>query len=133
MYTEISSETHHSVNTCDTDDKDPQPVKRRKPRAAPAVTPAICHKHTPELRLGAPSPLVATTPELTMPNPRLIMDVRRLSLIIATTMPRELLGVHLRQRRRYHLLSIGNCPFTAFSNAPRSGVRRRTILSLNCY
>jgi hypothetical protein len=40
-HTEISSETHYSVNTddtCDTDDEDPRPAKRRKPRSAPAVT-----------------------------------------------------------------------------------------------
>ena len=40
-HTEISSETHHSVNTddtCDTGDEDPRPAKRRKPRSAPAVT-----------------------------------------------------------------------------------------------
>jgi hypothetical protein len=73
MHTEISSDTHYSVNTddnhntCDTDDKDPQPAKRRKPHIAPAVTPPICHNHTPELRHREPSPLVAlsaTTPEI---------------------------------------------------------------------
>jgi hypothetical protein len=36
MYTEISSDTHYSVNTddnyniCDISDKDPRPIKRRK-------------------------------------------------------------------------------------------------------
>ena len=44
MHTEISSETHHSVNTdgnhntCDTGDEDSRPAKRRKPRSVPAVT-----------------------------------------------------------------------------------------------
>jgi hypothetical protein len=73
MHAEISSETHHSVNTCNTDDEDPQPSKRRKPCAAPAVIPAICHKHTPELRLGEPGPLVAlsaTTPEIDNAQPQ---------------------------------------------------------------
>jgi hypothetical protein len=79
MHTEISSETHHSVNTdnnhntCDTDDEDPRPAKRRKPRAAPAATPAICKRHTPELRLGEPGPLVvlsATTPEIDDAQPQ---------------------------------------------------------------
>jgi hypothetical protein len=40
-HTEISSDTHHSINTddtCDTGDEDPRPAKRRKPRSAPAVT-----------------------------------------------------------------------------------------------
>jgi hypothetical protein len=73
MYTEISSDIHHSMNTdnnhntCDIDDEDLHPAKRRKPHIAPAVTPAICHKHTPELRHGEPSPFVglsATTPEI---------------------------------------------------------------------
>ena len=39
--TEISSDTHHSINTddtCDTGDEDQRPAKRRKPRSAPAVT-----------------------------------------------------------------------------------------------
>jgi hypothetical protein len=79
MHTEISSDTYYSVNTddnhnaCDTSDEDPQPAKRRKPRATPAVTPAICHRHTPELRLGVPSPLVAlsaTTPEIDDAQPQ---------------------------------------------------------------
>ena len=44
MYTEISNDTHHSVNAdnshnaCDTGDEDPRPAKRRKPRLAPVVT-----------------------------------------------------------------------------------------------
>ena len=40
-HTEISSETHHSVNTddtCDTGDEGLRPAKRRKLRSAPAVT-----------------------------------------------------------------------------------------------
>lgn len=78
IYTEISSETHHSANTgdnhntYDTDDEDPRPAKRRKPRAAPTVTPAICHRRTLEPRLGGPGPLVAlsaTTPEINDAQP----------------------------------------------------------------
>jgi hypothetical protein len=73
MYTEIGSNTYYSVNTdnnhntSDTDDEDPHPVKRRKPLIAPAITIAICHKHTPELCHREPSPFVAlsaTTPEI---------------------------------------------------------------------
>jgi hypothetical protein len=52
-----------------------------------------------------------------MRNPRLMMDVRRRSSIIANTMPRELLRVRLRQQRRYYLLSIGNDPSKASSNS----------------
>ena len=40
-HTEISSDTHHSINTgdtCDTGDEDPRPAKRRKPRSEPAMT-----------------------------------------------------------------------------------------------
>jgi hypothetical protein len=65
MYTEIRSETHHSVNTddnknaCDTGDEDPRPAKRRKPRVAPVATPTICRKHTLKLRLGQHRPLMA--------------------------------------------------------------------------
>jgi hypothetical protein len=70
--TEISSDTHHSANSddnhiaCDIGDEDPRPAKRRKPRAAPTATPTTCRRHTPELRLGQPGPLVAlstATPE----------------------------------------------------------------------
>jgi hypothetical protein len=68
IYAFIGSDDYHSVNTynnhntCDTDDKDLQPLKRRKPCAAPAVKPAICHSHTPELRLGEPGTLVSLPP-----------------------------------------------------------------------
>jgi hypothetical protein len=56
MRTEISSDTHHSVNTddnhnaCDTSDEDQQPAKRRKPRSARAVTPPL------HLRRSSPTP-----------------------------------------------------------------------------
>ncbi len=56
MHTEISSDTHHSVNTddnhkaCDTSDEDPRPAKRRKPRSARAVTPPL------HLRRSFPTP-----------------------------------------------------------------------------
>jgi hypothetical protein len=48
-HTEISSDTHHSTNTDnrDTDDEDPQPAKRRKPRSAPTVTPPIHLRQSP--------------------------------------------------------------------------------------
>jgi hypothetical protein len=56
-HTEISSETHLSVNTddtCDTGDEDPRPAKRQKPRSAPAVTvPLHVRRSHP---LGSPSP-----------------------------------------------------------------------------
>jgi len=96
MHTEISSDTYYSVNTddnhnaCDTSDEDPQPAKRRKPRATPAVTPAICHRHTPELRLGVPSPLVAlsaTTPEIDDAQPQADDGFKRKSTPAAACHP----------------------------------------------
>jgi hypothetical protein len=56
MHTEISSDTHNSVNTdgnhgaCDTSDEGPRPAKRRKPRSARAVTPRL------HLRRSSPTP-----------------------------------------------------------------------------
>ncbi|KAF4636253.1 hypothetical protein G7Y89_g1831 [Cudoniella acicularis] len=53
-HTEISSETHLSVNTddtCDTGDENPRPAKRRKPRSAPAVT---LTTHSPRLITDVP-------------------------------------------------------------------------------
>ena len=79
MHTEISSETHHSVNTddnhntCDTSDEDPRPAKRRKSRSAPAATPTTSREHTPELHVGQPGPLVAlstATPEIDDAQPQ---------------------------------------------------------------
>jgi hypothetical protein len=64
MHTEISSDTHHSVNTddnhntCDTSDEDPRPAKRRKSCSAPAATPT-CRGQTLELHVGQPGSLVA--------------------------------------------------------------------------
>lgn len=64
LHTETGSETHYSVNTdnnhntCDTEDEDPRPAKRRKPRAAPTAAPTTCRRHTSELRLGQTRPLV---------------------------------------------------------------------------
>ncbi|CZR65235.1 uncharacterized protein PAC_15135 [Phialocephala subalpina] len=69
MHPEISSETHHSVNTdgnhntCDTGDEDPRPAKRRKPRSAPAVTsPSTTSLEIddaqPQADFGCPSTLV---------------------------------------------------------------------------
>jgi hypothetical protein len=75
-HTEISSETHHSVNTddaCDTGDEDPRPAKRRKPRAAPTTTPTTRRGHTPELHVGQPGPLIAlstATPEIDDAQPQ---------------------------------------------------------------
>ncbi len=71
MHTEISSDTHYSVNTddshnaYDTGDEDPRPAKRRKPRAAPAVTPPL------HLQLFSPlrSPLTPR-PEIDDTQPR---------------------------------------------------------------
>ncbi|KAH7418667.1 hypothetical protein BKA64DRAFT_701183 [Cadophora sp. MPI-SDFR-AT-0126] len=62
LHAETSSETHSvntdgSHNTCDTEDEDPRPAKRRKPRAAPAATRTICRRHTPGLRLDMLAPL----------------------------------------------------------------------------
>jgi hypothetical protein len=54
IHTKISSETYCSVNTddnhhtCDTDDEDPRPAKRRKPHLAPTGTPP------PHLRRSRP-------------------------------------------------------------------------------
>jgi hypothetical protein len=53
MYTEISSDTHHSVNTddnhnaYDTSDENPRPAKRRKPRSARAVAPPLHLRRSP--------------------------------------------------------------------------------------
>ena len=61
MYTEISNGTHYSVNTdnnhnaCNTSDEDLRPVKRQKPRSAPAVTPLLY------LRLSPPFESPSTT------------------------------------------------------------------------
>ena len=71
MHPEISSETHHSVNTdnnhntCDTNDEDPRPAKRRKPRAVPAVTPLLHSRQSPPL--GSPS---TTRPEIDEAQPQ---------------------------------------------------------------
>jgi hypothetical protein len=72
MHIEISSDTHYSVNTnnnynaCDINE-DPRPTKRRKSRSAPAATLTTCQRHTLELYVGQPGPLVAlstATPEI---------------------------------------------------------------------
>lgn len=60
-----NSETPHSVNTdnnhntCNTDNKDPRPAKRRKPHAVPAATPIIYYRYTSKLPPRQPRPLVA--------------------------------------------------------------------------
>jgi len=114
MYTEIRSETHHSVNT---DDNTTPAILAMKSKATKA-TRSACRdsSHLPQANTRAPPrqprPLVALSPHLrlTTRSPRLIMDVGRLSSIIATNMPGELLGTRVRQQRRYQLLSIKNCP-----------------------
>ena len=78
LHTETSSETHslntnNSHNTCDTRNKDPRLEKRRKPRAAPAVAPTTCCRHTSELRLGQPRPLAVPStarPEINDAQPQ---------------------------------------------------------------
>jgi hypothetical protein len=116
MYTEIRSETHHSVNT---DDNTTPAILAMRSKATKA-TRSACRdsNHLPQANTRAPPrqprPLVALSPHL-------IMDVGRLSSIIATNMPGELLGTRVRQQRRYQLLSIKNCPSKVVSNAPRSG------------
>jgi hypothetical protein len=61
-HTEFSTEAQHSVNnddTCDTDDEDPRPAKRRKLRSARAVTPPLY------LRRSSPvGPPLTTRPEI---------------------------------------------------------------------
>jgi hypothetical protein len=53
MHTEISNDTHHSVNTddnhnaCGTSHEVPRPAKRRKPRSARAVTPPLHLRQSP--------------------------------------------------------------------------------------
>jgi hypothetical protein len=64
---------------------------------------------------------------LTTRSPNLITVICRISSIKATDMPREVLGVRLRQQRQYQLLSIRNGPSKASSNAPRSGMIRRNL------
>jgi hypothetical protein len=118
---EISSETHHSVNTddtCDTSDEDPRPAKRRKPRSARAVTPPLHLRRSPPQGRRRPPDL-----RLTRRCLKMITDVCRPSSIIATSMPRGILGVRLRHQRRYQLLSIRSGPcHTASSNASGSGM-----------
>jgi hypothetical protein len=61
--------TDDNQNAYDTGDEEP-PVKRR---AAPATTPTTCRRHTPELHLGQPGPLVTlstATPEIDAAQPQ---------------------------------------------------------------
>jgi hypothetical protein len=64
MHIEISSDTHSvniddNHNTCDINDEDPRPAKRRKPRSVRAVTPP------PHLRRSPPlGPPPTTRPEI---------------------------------------------------------------------
>jgi hypothetical protein len=67
----VNTDDNH--NACDTGDENPRPAKRRKPRAAPAATLTTYGRHTPELRLGQPDPLVAlstVTPEIDDAQPQ---------------------------------------------------------------
>ena len=60
IYTDISSNIHYSTsidkiyNTSDTSNKDPQSVKRRKPRSVPVVTTTASRRYNP-LCIGQPS------------------------------------------------------------------------------
>jgi hypothetical protein len=71
MHTEMSSETHHSINTdddhntCDTSDEDPQPAKRRKLHSAPAVTLPLHLQRSDPLRSTS-----TTRPEIDDPRPQ---------------------------------------------------------------
>jgi hypothetical protein len=58
---------------------------------------------------------------LTTCSPNLITDVRRPSSIRAIDMLREVLGVRLRQQRRYQLLSIQEWLFQGFLKRIRIG------------
>jgi hypothetical protein len=77
MHTEISSNTHHSVNTddnynsCNTSNEDPQPAKRRKPRSAPAASPNTSRRHTPDLHVGPLVTLSTATPEINDAQPQI--------------------------------------------------------------
>jgi hypothetical protein len=65
MHTEISNDTHYSVNTddnhntSDTSDEDPRLAKRRKPRSARTLTPPLHLRRSPPL-----GPPLTTRPEI---------------------------------------------------------------------
>ncbi|KAH6714412.1 hypothetical protein BKA61DRAFT_655913 [Leptodontidium sp. MPI-SDFR-AT-0119] len=131
MHTEISSDTHHSVNTddnhnaCDTGGEDPRLAKIRKPRSAPAVIPTTSRRHAPELHAERPSSHVAlstATPEIDDAQPQVDHGVRRPSSIIATSTARGLLEARLQHQRQNQLLSIKSSPSKASSNASGSGM-----------
>lgn len=68
---------------------------------------------------------------LTTRSPKLITAICRISSIKATDMPREVLGVCLRQQRQYQLLGIRN-GLQGFLKRTKIGDDTRTILSSNC-
>ncbi|KAL5330895.1 hypothetical protein ACEPPN_000420 [Leptodophora sp. 'Broadleaf-Isolate-01'] len=95
--------------------EDPRPAKRRKPHAAPTAAPTTCRRHTSELRLGQPRPLVVPStarPEIDDAQPQADDGY---SSIRATDMLREVLGVRLRQQRRHALVAeYQEWPFQGF-------------------
>jgi hypothetical protein len=117
---------HTRTHDLQSDESHAQRLPRLQPSAASipqssgsdSIAP-LWHCRPPDLRL-------------TTRSPKLITVICRISSIKATDMPREVLGVRLRQQRQYQLLSIRNGLSKASSNAPRSGMIQCTILSSNC-
>lgn len=55
MHTEISGETHYSINTddtCDTGNEGSRPAKRQRPRSTPAVIAPLQLRRSPHLRFA---------------------------------------------------------------------------------
>ncbi|PVH67637.1 hypothetical protein DL98DRAFT_639498 [Cadophora sp. DSE1049] len=126
LHAETGSETHSmntddSHNTGDSGIEDLRLAKRRKPRAALAMALTTCRRHSSDslatLWCHQPPDL-----RLTTRSPRLMLDVRRPSSMTSSTVSHELLGVPLRQQRRYQSLSIRNGPSKDSSSAPGSGM-----------
>ena len=63
------------------------------------------------------------------PPDRMTTDVLRPLSMTSSTVPHGLLQVPLPLLKRYHLLRIRNGPSKSSSNAPKSGMRQRTISS----
>jgi len=114
-YTEISSETHHSVNTddtCDTGDEDPQPVKRRNPRSAAAVT---THFH-----LRWSRPLVSpSTASLEIDDAQPQADHRRPSTLVDDEQ-------HYSSRTSQSPAATGAVPVAEYQEWPFHGFLERT-------
>lgn len=66
-------------------------------------------------------------------SPKLIEDIARPWLMTNNSLFHDFLEVPLLRQSRYQLLSIRSVTSKAFSNAPRSGTRRCTVLSSNCH